>query len=53
MSEQGEVMSNREGTVATRMELDGGSGEMIMDVGPTLPWIGWISLQNGRGRNVI
>lgn len=33
MTEQGEVMSNREGTVTTRMGLDGGSGEMFMDVG--------------------
>lgn len=38
MTEQGEVMSNREGTVTTRMGLDGGFGEVLMDwVGPTLP----------------
>lgn len=28
-------MSNREGTVTTRMGLDGDPGEMFMDVGPT------------------
>jgi len=30
-------MSNREGTVTTRMGSDGGSGEMFMGVGLTLP----------------